>query len=343
MDNIKLLEQLFSFKNGLELSISIISIVLGAYLHSLPKRTNASILTAGFFYLLGVHFLILILHNIFQLATFNYSIFFLGSYGPIVYLITSSILEGEKTIKKRLITTLAITFAFLIFYTLLQWRYRGMLPHIFILGFVAFSFFLFRKKGVGSINSYTLNWLKQFLLIFGLINATYIGVYFAAYSNIELYLSTKIPFTVLFLIFLINNAWFFARKPQFLVSNKQSKLQKYPVLAQTLASKISELMQEKHLFLEPDFNLKKLADSLGQNERLVSEVINEKFQMNFYQFVNDFRLKHAIEMMEKDEQRNLLIKEIMYASGFNNKVSFINAFKHKYNMTPTAYRKSLEI
>ena len=108
-----------------------------------------------------------------------------------------------------------------------------------------------------------------------------------------------------------------------------------------VAHEIRNKMTFDKPFLQTHFDLKMLSSLLGHSERLISEVINNAFKQNFNQFTNSYRLEAAIAMMKDDKKGSKLLKEIMYESGFSNKASFNNAFRSKFNTSPSTYRKYL--
>jgi len=62
-------------------------------------------------------------------------------------------------------------------------------------------------------------------------------------------------------------------------------------------------------------------------------VINHGFEKNFFDFVGDYRIRHATELLDL-RQEGKTILEVMLDSGFNSK----SVFKQKTGMTPTQYR-----
>ena len=54
-------------------------------------------------------------------------------------------------------------------------------------------------------------------------------------------------------------------------------------------------------------------------------------------FITDFRLKKALQLLDIDSE--LTISEIATATGFNDPVLFTHAFKTKTGLTPSKYRE----
>jgi AraC-like DNA-binding protein len=106
-----------------------------------------------------------------------------------------------------------------------------------------------------------------------------------------------------------------------------------------LRQQLDQLMQKDALFLEPELRLEDLAKRLGVSRYQLSEVLNKAIGCNFYEYLNDLRIEKAHQLLLEDVQGKLSIKEIAYEAGFNNKVSFYNAFRKKYGVAPLEYRR----
>ncbi|WP_299112540.1 AraC family transcriptional regulator [uncultured Winogradskyella sp.] len=333
--------QFFSFKNGLELVISVLAIAHGLFLILKSKRDNLLVLSSVFFILLGLHFLLLNLKNFFNFETLFVLILILSAYGPILYLMTCEVLGLRYNFKNKVKRLVLINSLSLAIYLFINLENKVVLWNLYILIFIVITLFKLNKDKVITRSPLVSTWLKQLVLIFGLINIMYLGVYILRNGSVASYLSAKIPFTFLFLILLINSFRFFFKTPNLLVKKSYLKTHEDKVLFEEIANSINQLMENEQLFLDSELSLNDLANKLNQNKRLVSDVINRNFGLSFHRYVNELRLKKAVRIMEEDKANRKLIKEIMYNSGFNNKVSFNNAFKKKYNLTPSKFRYSL--
>lgn len=66
----------------------------------------------------------------------------------------------------------------------------------------------------------------------------------------------------------------------------------------------------------------------------------EHFRVTFVEYLNTVRIGYACKLLADDEYN---IVEIAYESGFNNLANFNRQFKRFKNMTPTEYRKKIEV
>lgn len=109
-----------------------------------------------------------------------------------------------------------------------------------------------------------------------------------------------------------------------------------PAEMNQLLDRLNELMIHEKLYTRYDLRLDTIAEKLYVSRKKISNLINDKFEMNFFDYINTMRIEEAKRMLISEPR--LSIKEIMYTVGFNNKVSFYKAFKNKTGLTPTDYK-----
>lgn len=112
-------------------------------------------------------------------------------------------------------------------------------------------------------------------------------------------------------------------------------------LAHKLAEELDLLMTKEKLYKENDLKLETLAEKLNTNRHFVSQVINQFYQTNFFNFINLKRIDEAKHLLKKNENAKLSIIEIAYEVGYNNKGTFNAAFKKITGVTPSEYRKAV--
>ena len=112
-------------------------------------------------------------------------------------------------------------------------------------------------------------------------------------------------------------------------------------LSNELKEKLIELLTHDKVYKNNNLNLEMLSEMLGTTRHNTSQVINEHFNMSFYDLVNHFRIIEAVDIFDEDQKRNLNIIEVAYEVGYNNKVTFNKAFKKHMNQTPSNYLRSL--
>ena len=108
-----------------------------------------------------------------------------------------------------------------------------------------------------------------------------------------------------------------------------------------LVNKIRKYMVIKKPYLDRDLTVFDLSSQLHISRHTLSEVINEHMGMNFYNLVNEYRVKEVKDRMKSEDYRQLTILAIAYDSGFNSKSSFNTIFKEKTGQTPSQYLAAL--
>lgn len=107
--------------------------------------------------------------------------------------------------------------------------------------------------------------------------------------------------------------------------------------AAKIAEKIESAMQNDNLYLDSMLSLQKLAKNIATSPNYISQTLNESLKMNFFDYVNKYRVEHAKHLLK---QSNDTVLDIAMNSGFNAKSSFYTAFKKEVQQTPSQYRKS---
>ena len=106
-----------------------------------------------------------------------------------------------------------------------------------------------------------------------------------------------------------------------------------------IAENLQQLMISKKPYINNDLTLEDLAEMINVNRNILSHVINDYYKINFFNFVNNFRIEEAANMFKKPEYNNLSIEGIAKTVGFNSKSVFNPAFKKQTGQTPSEYRK----
>jgi AraC-like DNA-binding protein len=104
------------------------------------------------------------------------------------------------------------------------------------------------------------------------------------------------------------------------------------------AQKIRSIMEKEKLYLDPEISLKELSEKTGISPRYLSQIINSRFNQNFFDFINHYRIEEAKRLMAGTVRKELTILEVMYNVGFNSKSSFQAAFRKYTGTTPTEFR-----
>ena len=99
-------------------------------------------------------------------------------------------------------------------------------------------------------------------------------------------------------------------------------------------------MQNQQYFKSSTASLSGLAKTIHESSHHVSQVINEKLNQSFFEFIAFHRVEEAKIILKSDIGKKLTIEEIAERVGYNSKSAFNTAFKKFTSHTPSAYRDS---
>ena len=97
-------------------------------------------------------------------------------------------------------------------------------------------------------------------------------------------------------------------------------------------------MDSNKPYLKNDLKISELADALAVPAYHLSQVINDEFLVNFYDFINKYRVEEAKKLLIEDN-RNYKILAIAYEVGFNSKATFNRVFKKFTDLTPSEFKE----
>jgi len=195
------------------------------------------------------------------------------------------------------------------------------------------------------------NWTNNFYLLIVFI-FVYLAVIIESYF-IENKMIFKVTYVIIFIgiSFLILRNIFLKGVTIYRLAQRNAatrKMEKYkdsilsPLKSSELAMKVEDIMSKTKPFLDDELDLKTLAHLTNLHPKSLSQVINENFQKNFFDYVNVYRIEVAKKMFENPTYSEYKIYEVMYEVGFNSRSSFNTAFKKFTGQTAKEFRDSLK-
>lgn len=100
-----------------------------------------------------------------------------------------------------------------------------------------------------------------------------------------------------------------------------------------------DFMEDESPYLNPDLTLTELSEALSIPNNHLSQVINEKFGQNFFDFINSYRVAESQAWLKDPQKSKATMLEIAFESGFKSKSTFNAAFKKHVQKTPSEYKK----
>lgn len=109
--------------------------------------------------------------------------------------------------------------------------------------------------------------------------------------------------------------------------------------AASIAGKLEQAMAQEQLYLDAALSLPKLARHIGCSPNYISQTLNETLGLNFFDYVNRYRVQAAVRQLQDTD---LTVLAIAMNVGFNAKSSFYTAFKKELQQTPSQYRAAAD-
>jgi len=107
-----------------------------------------------------------------------------------------------------------------------------------------------------------------------------------------------------------------------------------------IQQKLLDLMQTQKPFLDPKLSIQDLSELSGVSSYKVSQVLNANLQVNFYDFINRYRIEYFQEQALLAENQHLTLFAIAEKSGFASKSSFNRIHKYITGRTPSQFIKN---
>jgi len=218
-------------------------------------------------------------------------------------------------------------------------QFSYILSEVVSIGFVLAGIYTAIKSRKGDLIESRMKFRNSFVMITAaLIGITLIveSMTIAKDSVDFLQILQRLSILGLTLFFLISN---FEIKSGFFFRERQKE--KPPVIEDgELPKKLEVLIEEKKIYRTEGLTIRELAEMLDEQEYKVRRLINgELGYRNFNDFLNNYRVKEACEILNDPTQNRKTILEIAYGLGYQSIGPFNKAFKELKQTTPTAYRK----
>jgi len=217
---------------------------------------------------------------------------------------------------------------------------------------------LFRKHDISIFNNFSnstdidLNWIRKLVLVFGVVWTALIFVtvihhvfhlFSMAFCTDGLFLSLSV------FVILIG---YFGLKQKIIYSNEDIIMAEDIAKIQTkysgsrlnetesiqLAAQLKKHIESSKSYLNPDLTLLQLATETNMTSHLLSQVINEQFKLNLFDFINQYRVEEFKERLTDPNYKHFSLLGIALDCGFNSKSAFNRIFKKVTGLTPSQYK-----
>ena len=106
-----------------------------------------------------------------------------------------------------------------------------------------------------------------------------------------------------------------------------------------IIKKLENHMKVNEPFMDSSLSVYDLAKQINVPSRELSIAINHNLNKHFFDFVNEYRIKKAMEIFKNTNDDKLTVLEVLYEVGFNSKSSFNTAFKKFTGTTPSEFKR----
>ncbi len=104
-----------------------------------------------------------------------------------------------------------------------------------------------------------------------------------------------------------------------------------------LKNQLEALMMDKKPYLNSKLLKAELAEMLGTSNPELARLLNENIGMNFFEYVNYYRIKEFVALSQTEKAQQLTFYGLAQEAGFNSKTTFNKSFKKLMGVSPTAY------
>lgn len=219
---------------------------------------------------------------------------------------------------------------------------------------------LFKRHNINIFNNFSsteninLEWLRKLVIVFGiiwtvLIVITVIHHVFNLFSMVfctdSLFLALSV-FVILIGYFGLKQKIIFGTEfiEHKLISEEKLKYSGSTLKEDEAAKYTEQLVEYMRLekpYLNPELTLTQLASEINISTHHLSQIINENFNLNFFEYINQFRVEEVKSRISNPKFESYSLLGIALDSGFNSKSAFNRIFKKSTNQTPSQFKSGL--
>jgi len=300
--------------------------------------------------------------NLFFVFNFSYLL-----DGPLIYLFIGSLFAPSFKLTKKVLVhfipvILFLIYLFFAFWFLEQstkidlimsydiaysWHYVSidLLTKTLRIGYIIMALILV-KKHMSADKTTVIErtpWVYYLLNVFLVILLwewllTSIKVY-ALYHSIDLELLEFIGLVDYYAMFALINLMMYVVLMETINKGSFKKSKSVEPVNLAYVSRIETAMKKDKLFLNPNLSFERFSEQVDIPVKELSFTINRHFNVNFYEYINQYRIHEARDCLVDIDNEDKNITEIFYSAGFNSKSVYNTLFKKLYKSTPSQYRK----
>ncbi len=206
------------------------------------------------------------------------------------------------------------------------------------------------KNCYSSLDRIRLSWARYFIWVMVIANTLFFLLFWAeVHGHPMLFISKAIPVILSLIVYWLGyrallqpRIYLEARREAEKITREEGKYKKSSLKKEDsdkMFEQLRRLMETGEVYTDPDLTLPLLAEQLNWSTNTLSRVINDSGQQNFYDFINNYRIKKVLADLQDSSKNRLSILDISFNAGFNSKATFNKVFKQKTGTTPNQARK----
>ena len=109
--------------------------------------------------------------------------------------------------------------------------------------------------------------------------------------------------------------------------------------AEESVTKLKYAMEIERVYTDSALTLQSLAEKMSIAPHLLSQLLNEKMDRSFADYINSYRVEEVKKILRTSRGAQRKISAVAFEAGFSTMAAFYKAFKKHTGMTPTEYKK----
>lgn len=212
------------------------------------------------------------------------------------------------------------------------------------------------KSSFSNTKNIDLHWLKIVLIC--MVIVSFVSVLMGLLSDFLNFISYEdgdyFMYTTLSVIIYFLGYYGIKQKPILSNENQVSRIEPAPSLKikyatsslknvekEKLIQRLTQSMETSKPYLNENLTLKELANKLETTSNNLSQIMNENFNKNFYEFINEYRINEVKSLLADPKYSHYSMLGIAFECGFNSKSTFNSVFKQFTGKTPSEFKKSI--
>jgi len=220
------------------------------------------------------------------------------------------------------------------------------LVYIFFAARMLFQYY--REAARNKTKQAILGWLASAISLYFLLEMASLAIFFFAPAHQWLLTAIAVLgffFSMSLLLFskpyILYGAYLNDAEAVTSTSRKQGQPNLQQEKLRELERRFEHYISEQH-YLNPNTNLKEVAGRLNIPSYVLSVFIHQAYQMHFNDVINSHRVNYIREGLTNEQWYTLTLEAVGEIAGFNNRITFLNAFKKFAGVTPSQYIKTIQ-